>query len=51
VLALQCTSTIAIARRETGGWGWPIFMLVYANVLAYLGSLAVYQIGTYLGYA
>ena len=40
VLALQCMSTVAIAvRRETGGWGWPIFMIVYMNVLAYVASL------------
>jgi ferrous iron transport protein B len=46
VLAMQCMSTFAIVRRETGGWGWPIFMLVYMNVLAYVVSLVVYQIGT-----
>jgi ferrous iron transport protein B len=46
VLALQCISTVAIARRETGGWRWPIFMIVYMNVLAYVGSLIVFQIGS-----
>jgi ferrous iron transport protein B len=45
VLAMQCMSTIAIVRRETGGWKWPIAMLVYMNVLAYVVSLAVFQIG------
>ncbi|HMB94779.1 MAG TPA: nucleoside recognition domain-containing protein [Tepidisphaeraceae bacterium] len=45
VLAMQCMSTIAIVRRETGGWKWPIAMLVYMNVLAYIVSLAVFQIG------
>jgi ferrous iron transport protein B len=45
VLAMQCMSTIAIVRRETGGWGWPIFMLVYMNALAYVVALGVYQIG------
>jgi ferrous iron transport protein B len=48
VLALQCISTVAIARRETGGWGWPIFMIVYMNALAYLGSLIVFQIGSHI---
>ena len=48
VLAMQCMSTFAIVRRETGGWGWPIFMLVYMNVLAYVVSLIVYQTGTHL---
>ena len=45
VLAMQCMSTIAIVRRETAGWKWPIFMLVYMNALAYGVSLAIYQIG------
>ncbi len=44
VLAMQCMSTLAIARRETGGWRWPLFMLVYMNALAYVVSLAVYQV-------
>jgi len=48
VLAMQCMSTIAIVRRETNGWKWPIFMLVYMNVLAYVVSLAIYQIGSHL---
>ncbi|HSU68819.1 MAG TPA: ferrous iron transport protein B, partial [Tepidisphaeraceae bacterium] len=48
VLAMQCMSTFAIVRRETGGWGWPIFMLVYMNVLAYVVSLIVFQVGSRL---
>jgi ferrous iron transport protein B len=46
VLAMQCMSTLAIVRRETGGWTWPIFMLLYMNALAYLGALLTYQIGS-----
>jgi ferrous iron transport protein B len=47
VLAMQCMSTFAVVRRETGGWGWPIFMLVYMNVLAYVVALVVYQVGSH----
>lgn len=36
VFAPQCLSTIAVARRETNGWKWPIFMVVYLFVLAYV---------------
>jgi ferrous iron transport protein B len=43
VLAMQCMSTLAIVRRETGGWRWPIGMLVYMNALAYVCCLVVYQ--------
>ncbi len=46
VLAMQCMSTLAIVRRETGGWRWPIAMLVYMNALAYVLSLIVYQVGS-----
>ena len=46
VLAMQCMSTLAVVRRETAGWRWPIFMLVYMNALAYVVCLAVYQIGS-----
>jgi len=45
VLAMQCMSTLAIVRRETGGWTWPIFMTLYMNGLAYVICLLVYQTG------
>jgi ferrous iron transport protein B len=46
VLAMQCMSTFAIVRRETGGWRWPMFMLAYMNVLAYVVSFVVFQVGS-----
>jgi ferrous iron transport protein B len=49
VLACQCMSTIAVVRRESGTWSWPLFMLAYMTVLAYTASLAVYQVGSRLG--
>ena len=51
VLAMQCISTLAIVRRETGGWKWPIFMLLYMTGAAWLASFAVYQIGRAMGYS
>ena len=48
VLACQCMSTLAVVRRETGGWAWPAFMFGYMTVLAWLGSFAVWQIGSRL---
>jgi ferrous iron transport protein B len=48
VLAMQCMSTVAIVRRETGGWGWPIFMTLYMNGLAYVVCLVVFQVGSHL---
>ncbi len=49
-LACQCMSTVAVARRETNSWRWPLFMLVMMNALAWLASFAVYQGGRLLGY-
>jgi ferrous iron transport protein B len=36
--AMQCISTIAVVRRETGGWKWPILQFTYMSVLAYVGA-------------
>jgi ferrous iron transport protein B len=49
VLACQCMSTVAVVRRETNSWRWPIFMLVMMNVLAWLAAFTVYQGGKLLG--
>jgi ferrous iron transport protein B len=49
VLCCQCMSTLAVAKRETNSWRWPIFMFTYMTALAYLGSLLVYQGGLALG--
>ncbi|MBP7949819.1 MAG: ferrous iron transport protein B [Verrucomicrobiales bacterium] len=46
VFAMQCLSTIAVVRRETGGWKWPLFQLGYMTGTAYLLALLVYQIGS-----
>ncbi len=49
VLACQCMSTLAVVRRETGSWRWPMFMFFYMFLLAYLASLTVFQLGTWIG--
>lgn len=46
--ALQCISTIAVVRRETGGWKWPIVQFAYMTTLAYLSSLLTYVIFTHI---
>jgi ferrous iron transport protein B len=38
--AMQCTSTLAVVRRETNSWRWPAIQFTYMTVLAYLGALA-----------
>ncbi|OGW69674.1 MAG: ferrous iron transport protein B, partial [Omnitrophica bacterium GWA2_50_21] len=50
VLACQCMSTLAIVRRETNTWGWPLFMFTYMTILAWVGSFLVYQGGRLLGF-
>jgi len=51
VYAAQCMATFAIIRRETNTWKWPLFMIVYMNVLAYLVSFLIYQGGLWLGFS
>ena len=50
LLACQCMSTIAVVRRESGSWKWPLLMFAYMSTLAYLASFAVYQGGRLLGF-
>ena len=47
-LCAQCASTLAVIRREAGGWGWPAFCFAYMTALAYLGALITYQAGVRL---
>jgi ferrous iron transport protein B len=49
VFAPQCISTIAVARRETNGWKWPLFMVGYLFVLAYVAAGATYWTAVALG--
>ncbi len=51
VLACQCMSTVAIVRRETNSWRWPLFMVTYMLVLAYIASFVTYQGGRLLGFS
>ena len=44
VLAMQCMSTLAVVKRETRSWKWPVFQFFYMTGLAYLMSLLVYQV-------
>jgi ferrous iron transport protein B len=46
VYAAQCMATFAIIKRETNSWRWPIVMVMYMTVLAYVAALIVYQGGT-----
>jgi ferrous iron transport protein B len=47
-LCCQCASTLAVIRRETRSWLWPAFTFSYMTALAYIGALAVYQVGQLL---
>ncbi|MEP6713009.1 MAG: nucleoside recognition domain-containing protein, partial [Ferruginibacter sp.] len=44
VIAMQCMSTLAIVKRETRSWKWPIIQFSYMTVLAYAMSLLVYYL-------
>jgi len=42
--AMQCMSTLAVVKRETNSWKWPIYQLVFMSAFAYLVALAAYQV-------
>ncbi len=44
VLAMQCMSTLAVVKRETRSWKWPLIQLIYMTSLAYLCSFVAYQL-------
>ncbi len=48
VYALQCISTIAVMRRETGSWRWPAFALVYQTGTAWLAAMATHALAVAL---
>jgi ferrous iron transport protein B len=50
VFALQCVSTVAIVRRETNSWKWPVFQWAYMGVLAWFLAFITYQGGRLLGF-
>jgi ferrous iron transport protein B len=46
--AMQCTSTMAVVRRETNSWKWPAIQFAYMLVLAYGAAFVVNQLVTAL---
>jgi ferrous iron transport protein B len=51
VYALQCVSTVAVVRRETNSWKWPLFQWIYMGALAWIAAFIVYQGGRLLGWS
>ncbi len=43
---LQCAATLAIIRRETNTWRWPLFAWGYMTVIGYVGALLAFQLGS-----
>jgi ferrous iron transport protein B len=43
-LSAQCAATLAVIKRETASWRWPIFTFTYMTLLAYVGALVTYQV-------
>lgn len=50
VFAMQCMSTLAVVRRETNSWRWPLFQITYMTGTAWVVCFAVYQIGRLFGF-
>ena len=50
VFALQCASTVAVVRRETNSWKWPLFQWLYMGLLAWALAFVTHQGGRLLGW-
>ena len=50
VFAMQCVATVAVVKRETNSWRWPLFQIAYMTGTAWILSLVVYQVGTAFGF-
>ncbi|MCA9638382.1 MAG: ferrous iron transporter B, partial [Myxococcales bacterium] len=50
VYACLCMSTVAVVRRETRSWRWPIFMFVSMTTIAYVAATLTFQVGRLLGF-
>ena len=50
VFAMQCISTVAVVKRETNSWRWPLFQIAYMTGTAWVVCLLVYQTGRALGF-
>lgn len=50
VFALQCVSTVAVVRRETNSWKWPVFQWIYMGILAWVLAFATFHGGRLLGF-
>jgi ferrous iron transport protein B len=50
VLAMQCASTVAIVRRETNSWKWPLFQWAYMGALAWGLAFITFHVGHWLGW-
>jgi ferrous iron transport protein B len=50
VFALQCVSTVAVVRRETNSWKWPVFQWIYMGILAWGFAFVTYRVGQMLGW-
>lgn len=46
VFAMMCMATLAVVKRETRSWKWPLIQLSYMGILAYLGALLTYTIAS-----
>ena len=44
VFAMQCMSTLAVVRKETNSWKWPMIQFVFMTLMAYFGSMLTFQL-------
>jgi ferrous iron transport protein B len=46
VFAMQCMATLAVVKKETKSWRWPLIQLAIMGIMAYVGALITYLLLT-----
>jgi ferrous iron transport protein B len=49
-LCAQCAATLAVIKRESGHWGWAVFVFAYMTALAWVAAAGTYAVALQLGW-
>jgi len=50
LLYMPCVATVAVIKKETNSWKWPLFTVFYTTTIAWIVSFVIYQTGRLLGW-
>jgi len=51
LLYVPCMAVLAVVKRETNSWKWPLFMIFYTSIVAWTAAFIIYQGGRLIGFS